>query len=390
MTRYPKLVKREHTVHGSDWLTNPYKIQLRQELSAADRLEKGRLRQIASDTGIKYKTLETWRSKLRADPDYIPEHGHKGVPRKLTQEEEQLVAEKIREMDQRQEFVPRARVSAMLQDEGRKRDPNFVAGRSLTDGFMGRSHLSMREPHPKRRTDPKDKEVAEFLEDVEIIKAGFPEDMRFNVDETCWRVVNGRLKTCTETGTDEVIVRTKVDIEKTRVTVIAGCSWSGQKLPLWLLANGLTEDCEKRLTNSQKLRHYLNSNKLVVDHTPRGWSTQDLMTRYLDWLKKRCKDRQFTVIWDCHSSHNGAMIRAYAQDLGVRLAFIPTGQTGEWQPLDRRVFGSLKMRSVRVFHEQMITRNLDEYDLEDAIQVLVRCWDEISEEEIQEAWSVLE
>ena len=119
-------------------------------------------------------------------------------------------------------------------------------GDSLIDNFMRRHGFSFRVPHIKRRTAPNDHIIATFLGQMDAVKAQFPPQLIFNVDETCWRLINGRVKTLARKGSGEVTIRTKVDPKKD-VTVIAACSLAAERLPLWVLAKGKTEKCEKSL-----------------------------------------------------------------------------------------------------------------------------------------------
>ena len=268
-------------------------------------------------------------------------------------------------------------------------DESFSAGRTLTVNFMKRHDLSLRTPHIKRRTEPNDEIVAEFLQDIEVIKIGFPAERVFNIDETAWRIVNGKLKTIARRGTDSVTIESALNIEKACVTAIAACNRNGDCLPLWVLAKGKTQRCERRYRESIELKHFLASERLVIDHTENGWSDKSLMLRYLAWLRALYPRDPLCVIMDLHASHRAEEVQQFAGGLGIRIAFIPAGQTGTWQPLERRIFGSLKQRSIGMLSQQVGEMSPMDYDLCDAIKVLVRCWNDIKADEIRAAWENL-
>lgn len=93
------------------------------------------------------------------------------------------------------------------------------------------------------------------------------------------------------------------------------------------------------------------------------------------------------------SRNRSAKVKEYAQANGISLQYIPAGQTGEWQPLDFRIFGSLKARTRAAFDSYNITsceENNITINWELAIDILMRCWDEIPSEEIINSWSKFE
>ena len=60
-----------------------------------------------------------------------------------------------------------------------------------------------------------------------------------------------------------------------------------------------------------------------------------------------------------------------------------------WQPLDRRIFGILKSRACSIFDLKMVQENLEDYDIVDAICILVECWSQITEQDIINSWKDL-
>ena len=387
---YSKLKKRSYSKYLYLWQENNEGFQhLLLELGSDGRLRKGRLKEIAEETAIPYKTLESWRARLRTNSDWRPEYGHAGVPRVLSEETEDQVRQTLTEnFIDANRFCPLSAVAHTLTLAGREVHGNdFTAGKKLVHNFLARQGLSLRKPHLKRRTDPNDSAVSEFLARIELVRMQFPLPLIVNVDETCWRLINGQLKTLARTGDDSVRVLTKCT-QKSDLTVIAACTASGERLPLWALAKGTTPRCEEKYRSSPKLRRYLGR-KLVIDHTETGWSTAELMTRYLSWLKDLKGGRLVHVLWDLHASHREMGVQEWAQNHDLGLTFVPAGQTDEWQPLDRRVFGSLKQRAMKKLTDNMVEDNLADYDMTDALKILMESWDEVTEEEIVKAWEPL-
>ena len=76
-------------------------------------------------------------------------------------------------------------------------------------------------------------------------------------------------------------------------------------------------------------------------------------------------------------------MQEWASNNSIGLTYIPAGQTDEWQPLDRRVFGSLKRRSLEMANRKLAEGDIDLFD---AIAILVDAWNAIPEEEILQSW----
>ena len=266
MVEYPRWGKRSKRNYEHLFASGDPKFQeLRSELASHAPLDSGRLEQIADQTRINFKTLEGWRTKLRENPDYVPHESHKGQAMRLGQEPEREVAQEIMtEYVSTQRPCPRSTVAQLLTKKGKEvtGDPYFVAGRTLVDNFLHRWHLSIRTPHTRRRTEPDDTKVASFVNDMQAAAEQFPDgELIVNIDETCWRLINGRLQTVAPTGATEVVVQRTSDT-KLAITAVAGCTKSGKRLPLWILARGITEKCEEKYRDDRRLRHFVTSGKL--------------------------------------------------------------------------------------------------------------------------------
>ena len=218
---------------------------------------------------------------------------------------------------------------------------------------------------------------------MDLVRFQFPPTLIINVDETCWRLVNGQLRTLARTGADDVRVLSQCT-QKSDITVIAACTAGGERLPLWALAKGKTKRCEEKYRSDPKLRSYL-ARKLVIDHSSTGWSTAAVMKRYLSWLKELKGGRLLHVLWDLHSSHREIGVQSWAETNEIGLTFVPAGQTDIWQPLDRRLFGSLKQRAMKHLTTSMVEERLEDYNMGHALQILVKSWDEITADEVVKA-----
>ena len=109
-----------------------------------------------------------------------------------------------------------------------------------------------------------------------------------------------------------------------------------------MIATGKTERCEEKYRNDKRLRKYLSKDSLLIMHSESGWATSELMRQYLKWLSRKIEKRNAYLLWELHSSHRDDEVKNYSTKKNIQLSYIPAGQTGEWQPLDRNIFGNLK------------------------------------------------
>ena len=100
-SKYPRLVKRQYQEHRNVWRSSDPVIQnLFSELSSPERLRPGVIQQISAETGINYKTLESWRAKLKSGDFIYGETvpgAHKGLARKITPEIEDEIEKCLEE-----------------------------------------------------------------------------------------------------------------------------------------------------------------------------------------------------------------------------------------------------------------------------------------------------
>jgi hypothetical protein len=67
----------------------------------------------------------------------------------------------------------------------------------------------------------------------------------FNIDETCWRLLEEPRKVLAEQGSETVKLASRTS-EKTFLTGLGAISAAGQKLRLWALAKAKTRRCEPK------------------------------------------------------------------------------------------------------------------------------------------------
>jgi hypothetical protein len=138
----------------------------------------------------------------------------------------------------------------------------------------------------------------------------------------------------------------------------------------------------------------LGSNPAIVrDHSLSGWTTKETFARYLDWLagqyrEKITPDCPLDLVLDCYAIHRSAKIRDHAASLAIRLWFIPAGHTDELQPLDRAVFGALKVTFRRRLELECRQHPQHRVTKSGAIEILIQIWNGLGDAAISGGWQI--
>lgn len=348
--------------------------------------------QINKATGIPTTTVQYWQNKTKKDPTFLPNR-HRSKNLALPPYLEEAIYQRLNdEYISQRKYCPLSVLQKIALTQ-----PNLPRSFKASDHwqrkFLKRHHLSIRKYHSKRRTDAKDEIVADYVYHYELAREQFEEDFIVNIDETSWRLLNNRLVTIAKTGADEVTCEFNAGC-KDCLTVIAGITRSGKRLPVWVICEGKTERCEEKFRNSPALRKYLQSKELFITRSQNGWTDTTVAKEYLKWLKEEVYEgAPIFVIWDAYRAHKTPAIRCYMENREIGHIIVPEGQTGQWQPLDFRIFGDLKARAKAMFDLQYAQSDIpyNEYQMSDtkwqnSLEILLKCWNEIDEMTVRHAW----
>jgi hypothetical protein len=132
-----------------------------------------------------------------------------------------------------------------------------------------------------------------------------PHDYIINVDETFWTTImsNGStfvVRTGKSIHTD-VFCQVRGNL-KEGFTAMAGITYSGKKLPLYMLAKGTTKRCHGQLIKTKP------ENKIY--HSASGWFKGPVMMEYLIWFRRTMEQSydvgpraRLLLIVDVYTSH---------------------------------------------------------------------------------------
>ena len=255
----------------------------------------------------------------------------------------------------------------------------------MSDGyifnFKEKHRISSRKCHIRRRPENGTFEE-EFVNQVENLKQTNDNDFIINIDETSWELFPNNLLVWQCKNEDHAVCYMNKANPKDCMTVIAGVTASGTKLPLMFIAKGTTERCE----NSQ----IGDVSPHWSYHSETGWVTEEVFLHYLKILREHyggVDGPKLHLILDVYPSHRTEDIKNFAVGLNMDLLFVPAGRTDEFQPLDRAVFGSLKSMARRLFRLRVSQDRNVIRKKSDAVEDMICAWERLPTHVIEKGWT---
>jgi hypothetical protein len=170
--------------------------------------------------------------------------------------------------------------------------------------------------------------------------------------------------------------------EKEGVTVIAAITATGEKLPLTLIRKGKTQ---------RRLAGYHLPGDVWGLISESGWTTAAVMTQWMPCPRQEVYPTgPLLLIIGTYSAHRCEETKAVARELGIDLEFIPPGCTDRLQPCDRRFFGILKAKARKYWRWRHRCFGAVKTTHTDMLEILVKCWNEITTDALAHAWSISE
>jgi transposase len=364
--------------------------------------------EVSKKIGVSYHTTKDWFTEVQKDSNYSPEKALSHRSMSLTLEEAILHTVEEGYLKKGYFFNNKILKNIALRAWGLapaedKLKESFCASDTWCNDFRRRYGYVLRKAHLARRPKQGQKfqNLAEkYKADIESLFKIHKESNSLyliaNMDETSWKIAYPGEMTWAKKGSDEVLVNINYNT-KTSITSIATITADPNymKLPLVTIAKGKTNACEKQLGKHRGKRFH----KL---HSESGWSNTDLMIQYLKKLRQYY-DKTFAsmpnyqkkktiihLIWDCYKAHLNDSVRQTATKLNIKLYFVPAGGTSKLQPLDIKVFGALKATARKVWGQRYIADPTSPQNKESAVQILLDCWDNLSNASIISAWKLFQ
>jgi hypothetical protein len=288
-----------------------------------------------------------------------------------------------------------------LADPEDKLKPEFHASDGWCLEFRHRQHYVWRKAHLKRRPtyDAKLQDLlTAFTTTVENLKKAHAEAgtsyLLANMDETSWKIAYPGIMTWAQKGAEDVRINLNYN-SKESITAIATITNDPKhyKIPLAIIAKGTTDRCLKQLGEHHDHEYWLL-------HSKSGWSNTTVMEAYLQKLREyydttfandtnyKVHDSAIDLIWDCFAAHRNIEIREIAKRLNINLHFVPAGGTGDYQPLDVRVFGALKAIAKNEWYSRYTLNRDSPQNKASAVEILLMSWEKIDGAVINAAWDI--
>lgn len=346
---------------------------------------------VAKAANLPYKTVNQWYHKWEAKNTYFPGKNF-GKHRKLfTDDQELAIADYIRINYIIPGFiVKRKHLRRKLHEFWVSYDPPRrsrltkvrVSHHFLTD-FCKRHKFSFRRMRKKKRSEVSEEEVTQYAQEYMQIIQEYPMTRILNADETPWNIVFNKGEVLAETGTESISAQMTDDYRK-NFTAFCTISASGDVFPPLFLAQGSTNSCHHQFDGMES-----DPAKYELFHSPGGNTNEEVMLYYLELVHKWMNEERCALIIDRYSAHRTDKVFEKARSLGIRLVFIPTSATDIYQPLDRRVFGTLKSMGASVVDDYVFETNESPSKAQSA-DFFISCWYGMSRLVIASAWDLTE
>jgi hypothetical protein len=115
-------------------------------------------------------------------------------------------------------------------------------------------------------------------------------------------------------------------------------------------------------------------------HQGQYWTDEEFAPIYLQWLRRQVPGG-ILLLWDLFAAHRSLVVTQEAQTLRICLEFMPAGMTGQVQPFDRRIMGSLKQRAWQRFDNENIRNGDAACTIEDRVEGCLNVGKDITRDE---------
>lgn len=358
--------------------------------------EYGLLTTLAEQTNIPRQTLSHWKQSVIRNPLWRPWCRTRKLTY-FTPEEEKMMADyiKVNYIDKKKIFTNQdfkayaITVYAQIHcNDENYESLTFKCSNKFIRQFKMRHGFSSRKSHFKRRpiVDPNSPYILKFIQEIDqLLSIDKPNYHVLNMDETNFLTIPNGLTTWAEKGTDAVIAEYQAGNDKQAMTVLATIDSEGNKYPLLYVAKGKTNRVEKTQIGNVE-GHY-------KCHSKSGWSTNEVMRRYIDFIVyyfqtvKYEDNPEIHIVLDVYASHHSDETKQYAADKGVFLHYIPAGCTDLFQPLDRVIFAIVKARARYYFRLRFQNSANMKFGIKEASEDFAMAWNMITEKDVMKAWA---
>ena len=334
--------------------------------------------QLSSQSKVPKRTLYNWEKQLKANPDWKPYENHYlQCNRLFTDVEEQGMADYVRSnythlghLFQDRNFINVANQAFQLKffDEEAPTDyyqfsTHFIFNFKCRNGFV------CKKKGLKKKSSSSKNTIETFKKHMKatIARAHLYDEIVANADETYFQNYHNNI-TWADKGRDEINIQTNGNV-KAHATVMATICEDGTKIPLFLIAKGTTDLCEKNQFGENISPHRST-------HSETGWMRTEIFIQYLNFLREIIPDKLIHLLVDRHSTHTCTESVEEARRLNIMLHYVPSGATDIAQPLDVFVFGQLKNAVRKEVKDLMFACSEEKIEMKKAVSILIDKWNQ--------------
>lgn len=208
-----------------------------------------------------------------------------------------------------------------------------------------------------------DIEVKYYLENCDRINKKYKKEDIYNLDETFWCISNCNNRVIGMTNSENRKLIMNVD-KKLGFTAVFIVSAKGEFMIPIIILKGKTRRGINKLKISEEA-------PVMLEHSKNGWITTNILIKLLNLIKINSENRSCCLIMDKFSVHTNETIITEASRNNIEILFVPTGRTGEHQPLDVGVNGAIKSTGKRVMKEIYLSDPYATPTIKDGICALI-------------------
>ncbi len=382
IAQLPRVVKRHPYIHYEKYPEVVSRI-----ITILKNHRRGDIQKISQHTKFKVRTLYNWAAELKKNPSFNPLEKKLGKHKRIfTDEEEDAITDYIIQniliagiLFTDEDFEDLIMTAFMEKYRNSTNIPHFSASKGFIYDFKKNHGIVSRKCHTKRRPDNKKYDQV-FIQAMTYLFNNVDPHYIINIDETAWETVPTFLTVWHMKGQDHVVRYINAN-DKEAITVVAGISADGTKLPLQFIAKGETA----AVIESQigDVGYHMRS------YSSKGWTTSETFIQYITGIRNHYgwdDKNTIHIILDLFKAHVTDKVKDAAKSLNIALHLIPAGMTDELQPLDKKIFGPLKTFARKLFHQRYQNSPEERRTKRDACQDMVRAWEKVTSEMIEESF----
>lgn len=257
--------------------------------------------------------------------------------------------------------------------------PKPIFGETWQATFLKKHSLSWRAAHFSRRGMIDPTYVSIYINQVAHAINDYGWEFVYNMDETSVRTNNCSKRTLAPKGSQKVIVDKKVN-DKETFTMIGTINRYKCFKPI-ILSKGKDEQIAKAKFQLGK------DAEVWVTNTQNSWTNEEIMIRYLRYIRDNIAGKNpCALVLDVYPAHRTKNVIQEAGNLNIELIYVPANGTGEFQPLDRTIFGIVKSKLRAAANRSEIFSGPNRWHLIGT--QLIKTMKEIEESHLESAWNI--